>query len=143
MVLRKGATYRFLGSSSLPELMDDLTQMANDPTVKRVILNNTLALRALLCDGDWNGTCRYSNIVSVISNLPCVGIECSLDTLRVVQMPNNSIYEYVPPPCVQLSFHSVAVKVATTSRYVKVVCENPKFLLLGPPVVLWTTRNEV
>jgi hypothetical protein len=34
---QKGATYRFLGSSSLPELMSDPTQLANDPTAKQLI----------------------------------------------------------------------------------------------------------
>jgi len=131
MFLRKGASYRFLGSSSLPELMDDPAQLANDQTAKRVILNNASALRGALCNADLSGNCRYSNIVSLSSNLPCVGIECSVDTLRVVQITNSSFYEYVSPPCVQQSFFSGAVKVATTNRYDKVICENPKLPLAG------------
>ena len=131
MFLRKGSTYRFLGSSSLPELMDDPAQLASDPTAKRMILTNTSALRAFLCNADLNGNCRYSTIVSISSNLPCAGIECSIDTVRVVQLTNTSFYEYVPPPCVQQSFFSGAIKVATTNRNDKVICENPKLSLAG------------
>jgi len=131
MFLRKSATYRFLGSSSLPELMDNPAQLSSDPTAKRVILDNTSALRALLCNVDSNGNCRYSSVASVLSNIPCVGIECYVDTMRVVQITNSSFYEYVQPPCVQQSFFSGAVKVATTSRYDKVICENPKLPLAG------------
>jgi uncharacterized protein (DUF1501 family)/uncharacterized protein (DUF1800 family) len=131
MFLRKGASYRFLGSSSLPQLMDDPAQLATDPTTKRLVLEQDSALRAILCNAGYNGTCQYSSIVTVTSNLACKGMECVLDIVRIVQITNNTFYEYVPPPCVQQSFFSGAVKVATTSRNDKVICENPKLALAG------------
>jgi hypothetical protein len=131
MFLRKGASYRYLGSSSLPQLMDDPSQLATDSTTKRVVLENGSALRAILCNPDTSGNCRYSNILTLSSNLACTGIECAVDTVRVVQITNNTFFEYVPPPCVQQSFFSGAIKVATTNRYDKVICENPKLPLAG------------
>jgi hypothetical protein len=61
----------------------------------------------------------------------CVGIECSLDTVRVVQITNSCYYEFIPPLCVQHIFFSGAVKVATTDRYQRVICINPKLPLAG------------
>lgn len=49
-----------------------------------------------------------------MSNLPCNGMECEIDTVRVVQVSigdEMAYYEYIPAPCVFLSYY-----VSTSNR---------------------------
>lgn len=117
--LRAGATFRFLGSSPIPEDFSDPDASAFAPLEPpRLTPRNTSALYAALCGEVVNGACTYPSTVTLSSNLPCDGNECEVDTARVVQMRthdfeglssgdallNSSVYfEYVRPPCVELA----------------------------------------
>ena len=48
--LNKGASYRFLGSSPLPELQSDHSSFASDETVKRMVLSTSSQLFQKLCN---------------------------------------------------------------------------------------------
>ena len=47
------------------------------------------------------------SIVTLDSTIDCVGKECNVDTMRLVQIQQNPplYYEYVRPSCVELSFY--------------------------------------
>lgn len=98
--LRVGATYRFLGGSSLPELMDDPPEFESDSSTERVILDSTSSLRKELCNQNSSGKCQFSNTVVLQSSKDCTTIECDVETIRVVQVDEGAFYEYVRQPCV-------------------------------------------
>ena len=124
--LRRGATYRFLGSSSLPELMSDPADFSTQETVTRIVLNQTSSLQTLLCNKDETGNCIFQNSVTLSHNYNCTGIECEVDTLRVVQVTANAYYEYVPPPCVNFIFYDDPVKISPRYSTDKVMCADPR-----------------
>ena len=123
--LRKGATYRFLGSSNLPELMNDPADFQTQSTVERFVLDNSSSLRAALCNADQNGQCAFQNTVMLTSSLDCSGIECEVDTVRVVQVTENAFYEFVEKPCVNFAFYNNAVKISPRYNTDRVMCANP------------------
>lgn len=116
MFLNRGATYRLLGSSSLPELVDDPAIFATDPDVVKFVLHDSSALKAELCQDNGNG-CEYPNKVTLATNLSCTdgsswgaSNECDVETVRVVQVAPDIHYEYLPPACVYQPFFNDAVK---------------------------------
>ena len=124
--LKTGATYRFLGSSPLPELMNDPTEFASDPSIIRLVLSDSSALGGKLCNGS-SGDCNFENMVTLDSSVPCDGVECDLDTVRVVQV-GTSFYENVRVPCVNQVFYERGRKIGQRYQYNTwaVMCANPK-----------------
>lgn len=55
--------------------------------------------------------------VTLDANLECKGLECSADTVRVVQVGEGIFYEYVRPPCVEQAFYNNAKKVIFRERW--------------------------
>ena len=124
--LKEGAAYRFLGSSPLPELMSDPAEFATDESIQRVVLSQSSALRAKLCGAGQNGGCLYKNTVVLDASINCSGVECDLDTVRVVQVAESAFYEYVQLPCVDQAFYNKGVKISPRYRGNNVMCGNPK-----------------
>lgn len=121
--LKKGATYRLLGSSKTPELHEYPTWWDEDRMPEAFILSSSSKLKALLSTKD--------SVVILNDSVTCVGNECNLDTMRIVMVDSNPsiYYEYVRPPCVDLSFYDDGKKIST--RYSgdglrKSMCANPK-----------------
>jgi len=104
MFLRSGASYRLIGASHMPELMEDNSAFKDDPTLKKFVLDSDSALKSKLCNANANGICQYESLVTVDKNLECSAKECDADTLRVVQVADGIYYEYVRPPCVEQVF---------------------------------------
>eukprot|EP00804_Cyclotella_cryptica_P009369 CCRYP_018076-RB/>CCRYP_018076-RB protein AED:0.03 eAED:0.03 QI:374/1/1/1/0.94/0.9/20/617/4181 len=125
MFLRRGAVYRLLGTSSLPELMEDDWNFKTDPTIKKFTLDPASQLKATLCNPGSNGSCQFSNSVTLESNLICVALECAADTLRVVEVSPGIHYEYVSPPCVEQVVYPNAKKVINRERWADSSCANP------------------
>jgi hypothetical protein len=123
--LMEGATYRFLGSSSLPELMSDPAGFEIEDTLTRLSLEESSPLWQLLCNEDQNGNCIYENTVTLPTTYNCTGIECNLDTIRVVQVAPNAYYEFVHPPCVNFAFYNNPVKISPRYSTDKVMCADP------------------
>ncbi len=92
--LKKGAHYRLLGGSSSPEMTKDPSYFA-DPanTVLRAELDPTSALYLRLHNGG-----NFELDVFLENDLTCNGIECNVDTFRVVKV-GNVYYEFVEKPC--------------------------------------------
>lgn len=84
--------------------MCDPTEFASDPSIKRIIVSQSSALSGKLCNGS-NGLCSFANKITLDASIPCVGTECDLDTVRVVQVGASAFYEYVRAPCVNQVFY--------------------------------------
>jgi len=123
--LKTGAQYRLLGSSSLPELMSDPTDFSTESEVVRVVLDNSSTLRSQLCNENLAGNCDFKNTVVLQSNAVCAGIECYVDTVRVVQVESDVFYEFVPPPCVTFSFYNNPVKISPRKSSYPAMCADP------------------
>ncbi len=125
--LEQGATYRYLGSSKLPELMTDPIQFAEYESTVRVVLDSSSSLRRELCNPDDDNECQFSNIVVLPDTKLCVGIECEVDEVRVVQVTSDAFYEYVRAPCVNQVFYNDAKRLSPYNRNDRsgVMCGNP------------------
>jgi uncharacterized protein (DUF1800 family) len=126
--LSKGATYTLLGRSPLPLRQRDPTDWLNDPNVKRLKLqqNGTNCLFAKLCGATTPDTCRFANQVVLDDNTPCTETECSVDTVRTVEVADGIFYEYSRPPCVNQAFYNSAKLVASPSNSLNRVCADPR-----------------
>ncbi len=123
--LRKGAKYRLLGGSNLPELMDDPVEFAGRSETVKLHLDETSPLRSLLCNENNVGQCDYRIHVTLQTNFDCTGIECDVDTVRVVEVEPGIFYEFVPPPCVTFSFYSNPVKISPRLKTDASMCADP------------------
>ena len=123
--LKKGAVYRFLGSSPLPELSSDPALFATDDSIQRMVLASSSQLLQKLCNSN-NGICNFENSVTIDSPLICTGNECNVDSVRVVQVGESAFYEYVRVPCVNQVFYQGGVKISPRYRWDPVMCANPK-----------------
>lgn len=124
--LKEGATYSLLGDSNMPELVSDPAEFATDSTIKRIALESESFLKHELCNEDDFGDCQFSNSVFLSSSLSYTGIEYDVDTLRVVQVTNDTYYEYVPPPCVNQVFYNDGVKISEFKQEKSAMCGNPR-----------------
>ena len=127
MFLRFGARYDYLGDSNLPKFSNDPVQFLTDPSTKKFVLPDNSHLRLKLCNPDQKGTCRYSSTVVLASDLPCFGLECNVETVRVVQV-GDVFYEYVRRPCVHSAFFNNAIKVIRSVDTEPITCANPALL---------------
>jgi hypothetical protein len=130
--LRSGAKYKLLGRSSSPKWHNDDPDWDGDDTIKRIVLNpDTSDLYDNLCDLT-EGACNFSSVVTLSTNLACDGVECDVDTARVVQVAPGVFYEYLRQPCVQLAFYEGGKKVfAGWNQYMN-MCANPKMPVAAP-----------
>eukprot|EP00554_Chaetoceros_debilis_P007442 CAMPEP_0194077066 /NCGR_PEP_ID=MMETSP0149-20130528/3732_1 /TAXON_ID=122233 /ORGANISM="Chaetoceros debilis, Strain MM31A-1" /LENGTH=4275 /DNA_ID=CAMNT_0038757959 /DNA_START=113 /DNA_END=12940 /DNA_ORIENTATION=+ len=127
--LNEGATYRFLGSSNLPELMEDPNVYETDETTVRAVLDQGSVLREQLCNPDESGTCRFLNTVTLSSSIDtCVGVECNVNSIRVVQVDQRAFYEYVRAPCVNQAFFNGAKKINPVKSIYRAMCGNPNLI---------------
>ena len=145
--LRQGATYRFLGSSSLPKLVSDPADFTRQDNIERLVLTESSSLRSLLCSEDSDGVCQFQNSVTLSSNYECTGIECDVDVVRVVQVESNAFYEYVPPPCVNMAFFNDPAKISPRYSTDKVMCADPSLAVASEACCSignsYATRNSI
>jgi Protein of unknown function (DUF1800) len=123
--LRVGAKYRLLGTSPIPELVEE--DWEPSPRTKQLRLEpNTTGLFEKLCSNSSGSTCTFSGTVVLDQNLDCLAVasECNVDTVRVVQI-HNVFYEYVHLPCVEYAFYSNARKVTDATAALRSMCANP------------------
>lgn len=155
--LLKGATYRYLGSSSSPELSrGDLKRFEKKESPQLVLDPVYSSLYSALCGSNRvGGSCRFKSVVILEENLPCFGTcsattiggrnrpcECSIDQPRVVRLDNSAqtgsrypvYYEYVRQPCVELAFKSKSsdlMAVSETGPDGKAMCAEADLPLAG------------
>ena len=133
--LRAGARYSFLGTDGTPNLQRDdfdaAAAAASDPARPLLSLSSTdSALFNLLCHkgsgglppADPSSPCTFSADVVLTDDVHCHGIECAVDTARVVQVVSADAaqppvyYEYVRMPCVELAFFNQGYLIEGFSR---------------------------
>ena len=129
MFLRKGATYQLLGGST--RFHKDLELDINDkpatilnPDPTRSLLHETLCKSSV-----GTGNCTYPNEVILERTLDCTGLECQIDAARMVELAEGVVYEYVPPPCVELTFFEG--KIARSRKGDVDVCAHPRLPVAG------------
>lgn len=117
--LRKGATYKILGSNPIPVMQSSDVALEMDPDRPKMELLPTSPLFVKLCSQDSNGDCTFPSQVVLEDNFfydeaAKLGVEYKVDTLRTVQMKiglsHPIYYEYIRQPCVEHSFYSDAKK---------------------------------
>jgi Protein of unknown function (DUF1800) len=128
LFLKSGATYRLLGSSSLPELKSDPSKWASDPLTKRLRLqsNGPDSLFAKLCGSEDPNLCNFKVKIVLGKNLACSGNECSVETLRVVEVVPGIFYEYIRLPCVYQAYYENAKTIWKRTNWVEIVCADPR-----------------
>jgi hypothetical protein len=137
--LRIGAKYRLLGRSSSPKWHNDDPDWDGDDTIKRIVLNpDTSDLYDKLCDLA-ESACNFSSVVTLSTNIVCDGVECDVDTVRVVQVAPGVFYEYLRQPCVQLAFYEGGKKVFAGWNQDMNMCANPKIPVAAPACCRDTT----
>ena len=108
MFMRKGATYRYLGSSPTPVSFYDggyKSDLYLTPAP-----SGSSALYTALCFKGGGSDCTFPTEVTLSSTLQCDGPECESDTIRVVKVVagdgvTTRYYEYVRRPCVDFAFY--------------------------------------
>ena len=128
--LRKGATFRFIGSNSKPELGNDPDEWYGGDAV-RISLENSSILRSKLCNEGENGNCAPLMKVILDSDIGCFGLECMVQELRTFELGAGSgmWFEYVRPPCVNHAFFDNAQSIRRRSGEIgHAMCGDPETL---------------
>ena len=99
--LHKGASYRLLGSSRRPDLHEQPSSWQLSG-LKVLLLDNNSALKSTLSS--------LQPIITLDTTIPCTGVECELDNLRLVQVQVN-------PPI----FYEVSSTTEISSYYFRVL----------------------
>jgi hypothetical protein len=125
--LKLGATYRLLGRNSTPDLLSDPREWSEDPLATRINLqpNGVDSLFAKLCGSEDPSNCQFKSKVILDHNIPCSGIECSLDNLRVVEV-DGVFFEYIRTPCVYQAFFQNAKMVVRRTSWWELTCADPR-----------------
>ena len=128
--LKAGATYRLLGRSPDPYLIWEPKEWKSDPLAKRLKLqqNGVNSLFAKLCGSLDPSKCTRKPKIVLSSSLACIGKECSVNTLRIVEVGNGLFYEYTPPPCVFQAFYQSARMVVRRREWWDLTCADPRTL---------------
>lgn len=130
--LKKGATYRLLGSSPSPRLLNEPDEWATREGVRRVFLRKDSALYEKICNKESpnNKSCRYQSKLVLDVDLPCTGTECDIDAPRVVEVEAGLFYEYSRMPCANQAFYDNA-KLMQRVKQVNYYCEDPRMEVGG------------
>lgn len=124
--LMKGVSYRLLGVNPTPELVDDPVDWASDPLAQRLKLQTGSGLLTKLCGSQDASSCAYDAKVVLDETIGCNGVECDVDTVRVVEVGNGIFYEYVQPPCVHQAFFDNPVMVVKRWDWQDLTCADPR-----------------
>jgi hypothetical protein len=100
MFLRKGAKYRLLGNEKESQLQHP--QRDEEGNVVVHVLDSSSELVAELCQ-DSNGSCQFPSLVELGQNIKCIGVECELGIVQIVQV-HDIYYEYLKPSCINFPF---------------------------------------
>lgn len=131
MFLRKGAKYQLLGGSILPHFHKELELDVDGASDTILELDPTASsLHKALCNPLENGECTYPNEVVLEKALDCAGMECLIDAARMVELAGGVVFEYVPPPCVELTFFGEG-RVARSRKGEVDVCADPRLPVAG------------
>lgn len=123
--LSKGAKYRLVGKVPIPEVHNSPDAWKEDGENVGLSLGNGSGLFKALCVDEGSGGCSFPVTVTLSSSLDCSGIECSIDTVRLVEVA-GLFYEYIRPACVQQSFYNDGKVLARRYEETNIVCGDPR-----------------
>jgi hypothetical protein len=125
--LKKGATYRLI-TKRVPEIYIDLTSWETDPMAKRLKLvgNGGTSLLSKLCGSQNTAACTRKTKIILDEDVPCTGVECNLDTVRVVELMEGIYYEYVQRPCVYEAFFQNPKMIVKMESWWDLICADPR-----------------
>jgi hypothetical protein len=128
--LKKGATYRLI-TKRVPEIYIDPSEWATDPLTKRlkVVGNNGSSLFSKLCGSHNSAACTRKTMVILDEDVTCNGVECSLDTVRVVEVSDGVYYEYVQQQCVYEAFFQNPKMIVRMTSWWDLVCADPRLFV--------------
>jgi len=122
--LIQGAEYRFVGSSGPPDTLP-LTSAQSE-------------LAAHLChltqSGGASTQCQLTPAVTLNSTLTCHAQECLVDEIRFVRVAignETAYFEYLPPPCIQLTFYVDAKRIREHQSTDEFLCADPHTAVAG------------
>lgn len=139
--LKKGARYRFLGGSPSPDLVED-TWVFTTHDVDHSILRAELDQSSPLFQTLYNGGNYKLNVV-LEDDIECTGIECLVDTLRVVKI-GDVYFEFVLSPCIQLAFYNNGKKIQRLDNSKEgILCANPDLHVAREACCNQTNYREV
>ena len=128
--LKRGAKYILLGYSPSTDLQGDPSDWDDDKSAIRFVADPAGELNSILCAADENSKCWYPPVVTLSEDLNCLGNECEVDTIHVVQVQGGVFYEYVRLPCVHQTFFANAQKVKkryqVSSGSTAYMCADPR-----------------
>jgi hypothetical protein len=126
--LKKGATYRLLGSDPRPHLHSERDDWYGGAP-KRLSLNTTSsALASALCLNNID-YCKPSAKVVLDKDLPCNGVECDVFEPRTFEVTTGIWFEYVRPPCVKHAIYDKPLMIRRMSgSWGRYMCGNPESL---------------
>jgi len=117
--LRKGARFSYLGHSPSPKLQHVGTSSDSSKLNYLAPSPATSSLYRRLCDANGAAVCDFQSGVHLEANLPCDGAECEIDTMTIVKLASGNetiYYEYVRPPCVELTFTNATQQSLVSGR---------------------------
>jgi uncharacterized protein (DUF1501 family) len=108
--------------------MSDPKEWLTDKLAKRMKLqpNGAGSLYSKLCGSLGASNCTIKPIVVLNANLGCYRTECSVDTVRVVEVGTGIYYEYVPMPCVYQAFYQNAKMIVRSRERWDLTCADPR-----------------
>ncbi len=121
--LRKGAKWKLLGKSTNSDDQDFFRLNQDKDNVATTILDQSSFLLKKLCKRR-SGKCTYPAVVNINYNLSCVGIECTANSIKIVEVESGVFYEFVRPPCVVFPFFTSGKKVSRSrdDSFLDTVC---------------------
>lgn len=141
--LRKGAVYRYLGDKGTPEGMPEDEREGTTPAKKRLTVQGLFGSSGLgrkLCGGlnPADFSCNFPSEVILDETVECDGDLCHTDTLRTIKVETvvsgvttHVFYEYIQPPCVELTFIAAGKYVQYRAAKKSRMCADPNSLSAG------------
>jgi Protein of unknown function (DUF1800) len=131
--LKKGATFRLLGSRKSSQLLLDPKVTVSGVPLERIRIDAESNLRTKLCESGRQenvdeGGCYPAVTVVLDQDLDCTGVECDLEDLRSFEVNDGIWYEYVRQPCVQYSFFNNPQTVKHRHPATSGMCADPSTL---------------
>ena len=151
--LRQGAKYSYLGRNPVSANLNEPGSMSKDDKVRFALNPDHSNLYASICDADAEGKCKFKSEVFLPATIDCFGDECEIEAPRVVLLTATDstgasvpvYYEYLRPPCVELTFYENAKLVTDHRGYVSTnsytACANPE-LPLASPVCMFNSATD-
>lgn len=105
-------------------------------------LDSNSELLNVLCNDSGNG-CEFPAVVTLNTNLNCVGVECEVDDMRLIKVASNPDvhYEYVRLPCVEQTFYENSLTVQNAWPRIS-MCANGDLSVAQEACCEWPTWTD-